>query len=67
MPGVSGANLPAQIWADVMKKTVPPDLLADVAPPVAKPGRQVHDQVGARYVLHELKTWLDDFLTGATN
>jgi penicillin-binding protein 1A len=65
MPGVTGADLPARIWAEVMRETAPPDLLAGLTTPVAKPGRRTAD-AGETYVLHELKRWLDRFL-GATN
>jgi len=67
MPGVTGADLPARIWARIMQETAPAELMVDLSPPVARPsttaGRAESDD---RYVLHELKRWLDRFLT-ATN
>ncbi len=66
MPGVSGADLPARIFAQVMRETAPPDLLAGVSPPLARPARPGAADPGETYVLHELRRWLDRFL-GATN
>jgi len=67
MPGVSGADLPAQIFAEVMAETAPPDLLAGLARPLARPERhRPADSGGETYVLHEIKRWLDGFF-GATN
>ena len=66
MPGITGADLPARIWASVMQETAPPDLLAGITPPVAKPTAQTGSDTGETYVLHELKRWLDSFL-GTTN
>ncbi len=63
MPGISGADLPARIWARIMQETAPPDLMAGLSPPLAKP---TPGDSGDTYVLHELKRWLDRFL-GATN
>lgn len=61
MPGITGADLPAQIWADVMAETPPPDLLAGLSVPVARPVRRSQESGGETYVLHELKRWLDGF------
>ena len=70
MPGITGADLPARIWARIMQETAPPDLMAGLSPPQAKPTRdpttQGRAEAGETYVLHELKRWLDSFL-GATN
>ena len=67
MPGVTGADLPARIWARVMQETVPPDLMAGLSPPVARPTSPATSGGSEEtYVLHELKRWLDRFL-GATH
>jgi penicillin-binding protein 1A len=66
MPGITGADLPARIWALVMQETAAPDLMAGLTPPMAKPTAQATSDTGETYVLHELKRWLDRFL-GATN
>ncbi len=65
MPGISGASLPARLWAQVMRETPPPELLAGLALPAAKPTRPARGDGGQTYVLHDLKRWLDRFL-GAT-
>jgi penicillin-binding protein 1A len=66
MPGISGADLPARIFARVMRETAPADLLAGLSLPVARPTRTHGGDGGETYVLHELRRWLDRFL-GATN
>jgi len=67
MPGVTGANLPAQIWAKVMSETAPPDLLVGLDRPVAKPARAERRSQHETFVLHDLKRWLDGFFGSATN
>lgn len=67
MPGVTGADLPARIWAQIMQETAPPDLMAGLSPPVARPTTTAASgEAEETYVLHELKRWLDSFF-GATN
>ncbi len=67
MAGITGANLPAQIWAEVMAETAPTDLLAGLEPPLAKPTRAARNEQSETFVLHDLKRWLDGFLGSATN
>jgi penicillin-binding protein 1A len=67
MAGITGANLPAQIWAEVMAETEPTDLLAGLAPPLPKPARAAQSEQRETFVLHDLKRWLDGFFGSATN
>ena len=64
MPGVSGADLPARIWRDVMQETAPGDLLAGLVVPRARPVQPAWKSDG--YVLHTVKRWFDRVL-GAIN
>jgi len=47
-------------------ETAPPDLLAGLSPPLARPTTTRRGEAEESYVLHEIKRWLDRFL-GATN
>ncbi len=64
MPGVSGADLPARIWREVMAETALVEVLAGLALPQAKPAPARRE--GDSYMLHTVKSWFDRVL-GATN